>query len=503
MLSGYSSFTILLCQKRTKMKITLILCLLITISVFAQTQVSGVQTGIWNASGSPYNVVGTVTVPIGELLTIEPGVEVNFQGYYQFVVNGELQALGAEADSIFFTTNDITTGWGGIRIDSDDIATLSYCRIEYGKTAGDYPDIHGGGLALLGSNAIVSNCVFADNDATGNDNGMGGAIYAFSTEESIFTDCVFTRNHAYGEGGAIKFSADNFSELTNCLFIENDCLYGGGAVSGYMIAGTKFTSCLFADNYTMYSSGGAIQTLGGGNTLYIINCTISENTAVTGDGGGVFLAYGTGYFVNSIVYNNPGMYSDDVYLSMAGFAEAYYCDLDVACGATGTNNFFEDPQFVNPDNGDFNLLSTSACIDTGIALFILEGDTLVNMDSSEYFGTAPDIGAYEYDDGTGFEAGTILPQSELVLDQNSPNPFSSSTYINYGLPLDSYVSLTIFDLFGREVKTLIDREECSGFRSIVWNGTNSSGERVPAGIYIVRLQADILVKNIKVQLLNL
>ncbi len=484
------------------MKITLVLCLLITISVFAQTQVTGDQTGTWNASGSPYNVVGTVTVPSGELLTIEPGVEVNFQGYYQFVVNGDLQAIGTEADSIYFTTDNIATGWGGIRVDSDDIVTLSYCRIEYGKTAGDYPDIHGGGLALLGSNAIVSNCVFANNDATGNDNGMGGAIYAYSTEESIFTDCLFTGNHAYGEGGAIKFSADNFSELTNCLFIENDCLYGGGAVSGYMIAGTRFTSCLFADNYTMYASGGAVHTLGMGNTLFLLNCTITGNSAVTGDGGGVFLAYGTGYLVNTIIYDNPGMYSDDLHLSMSGYAEAYYCDLDVASGATGTNNFFEDPQFVDPDSGNYNLLSTSACIDTGIAFFVLEGDTLVNMDSSEYFGIAPDVGAFEYDDGTGFGSSQFTPPGNSLLLQNNPNPFSSSTNIRYELSENSFVSLTIYDLAGRKVNNMLNCVQEAGSHSIEWNGKNNRGQTVPPGVYIITIQSEGRVSSINTILLN-
>lgn len=484
------------------MKASLLLCLLITISLFAQTQVTGNQTGTWSASGSPYNVVGTVTVPTGEILTIEQGVEVNFQGYYQFIVNGDLQAIGTEADSIYFTTDNAATGWGGIRVDSDDIISLSYCRIEFGKTAGEYPAIHGGALALLGSNAVVSNCMFANNDATGEENGMGGAIYAYSTEESIFTDCVFTGNHAYGEGGAIKFSADNFSELTNCLFIENDCLYGGGAVSGYMIAGTKFSSCLFADNYTMYASGGAIQILGMGNTLYIINCTISENSAVTGDGGGVFLAYGTGYFVNSIVYNNPGMYSDDVYLSMAGYAEAYYCDLNISCGATGTNNFFEDPQFVDQGAGDFNLLSTSSCIDTGIDFFILAGDTLVNMDSSEYFGSAPDVGAFEYDDGTGFGSSQFTSPGELLLLQNNPNPFSSSTNIAYELHENSFVSLAIYDLTGREINNMLNCVQEAGSHSITWNGKNNHGQAVPSGLYIITIQSENEVSSINTILLN-
>jgi len=482
--------------------IVLLAVFIFPVIALAQTVVSGNQSGNWTAAGSPYEVTGEIIVPTGLLLTIEPGVEINFQGHYKFTVNGELQAVGTEADSIYFTTDDLATGWGGIRVDSDDICTLSYCRIEYGKTSGDYPDIHGGGLALLTSNAVVSNCVFANNEATGEDNGMGGAIYAFSTTASIFTDCVFTGNHAYGEGGAIKLSADNYSEFTNCHFIENDCLYGGGAVSGYMIDRTLFNYCLFADNYTMYSGGGAIHTLGMGNTLFLINCTISGNSAVATDGGGVFLAYGTGYFVNTIVYDNPGMYSNDVYLSMSGYAEAYYCDLDMSCGATGTNSFYEDPQFVDPDNLDFNLLATSACIDTGINFFVLGEDTLVNMTPDQYFGSAPDVGAFEYNDGSGIEDEGTLPQSGLVLNQNSPNPFNSSTAISYELNQDSYVSLKVYDLSGREVRTLVDAEEAAGMRSVIWNGTNNNGHQVPSGIYIVRLQASDHATGIKLQLLN-
>lgn len=207
-------------------------------------------------------------------------MEVNFQGHYKFTVNGDLQAVGIESDSMFFTTDDQTTGWGGLRIDSGDVSSLSFCRIEFGKTSGSYPDIHGGGLALISSDAVVSNCVFADNDATGSDNGMGGAI---------------------------KFTGDLGTEITGCEFLENDYLYGGGAISCYMITGTKLIYCLFADNYTMYSNGGAFNTLGNGNTLYLINCTLPSNFAVRGDGGAVNLAYAAGYFVNNIVYDNPGM----------------------------------------------------------------------------------------------------------------------------------------------------------------------------------------------------
>jgi predicted outer membrane repeat protein len=422
--------------------------LIFPVTAFSDTVVSGDQSGVWTPGGSPYLVTGEIVVPAGLSLTIEPGVEVNFQGHYKFTVNGYLQALGTEADSIYFTTDDQTTGWGGLRIDSDDVCALSFCRIEFGKTSGSYPDIHGGGLALLSSDAVVANCVFADNDATGSDNGMGGAVYAYNTGSpsealTTFTDCLFIRNHAYGEGGAIKFTGDLNTEITGCEFLENDCLYGGGAISCYMITGTTLTYFLFADNYTMYSNGGALNTLGSGNTLFLINCTLSCNSAVNGDGGAVNLAYAAGYFVNTIVYDNPGMYSDDVYLDFGSSAEMYYCDLSMPSGATGTNNFYEDPMFVDPGNLDFNLLSGSSCIDTGIAFFVLNGDTLVDMSPDQYFGPAPDVGAFEFNDGSGVEGAAGILQSGIGFYRTSPNPFSVETVINYQLFAESYVSIEV------------------------------------------------------------
>jgi len=141
-----------------KKLLTFIILFVISASIFAQTPVSGNQSGTWTATNSPYLVIGEILIPSGQTLSIEAGIEINFQGHYKFTVQGNLQALGTETDSIFFTTDNQATGWGGIRFDgATGISNLSYCRIEYGKTAGSYPDIHGGGLALLSSNAVISN----------------------------------------------------------------------------------------------------------------------------------------------------------------------------------------------------------------------------------------------------------------------------------------------------------------------------------------------------------
>jgi len=347
------------------MRLVVVLLLMIPRLVFAQTEVSGNQSGVWSSSGSPYQVTGEIVVPAGQTLSIEHGVEVNFQGHFKFTVNGNLQAVGTENDPILFTTDNPSTGWGGIRIGSDDICRLEYCRIEFGKTAGDYPDMHGGGLALLGSDAVVTDCVFADNDATAADLGMGGAVYATGTGSlaeplTRFIDCTFIRNHAYGEGGAIKFTGDYNTEITGCEFIANDCGYGGGAVSCYVVSGTRMTNCLFTENYTLFSKGGAINTLGSGNTIFLANCTLTGNSAVTGEGGAINLAYGTAYIDNTIVFDNPGLYGDDIYLDWGGSAEINYSNMPFPAGATGSNNIDEDPLFVQGSSGGHYLSQTAA-----------------------------------------------------------------------------------------------------------------------------------------------
>ena len=446
----------------------------ISISIFPQTQVSGNQSGTWIAANSPYLVTGEILIPTGQTLTIEAGIEVNFQGHYKFTVNGNLQALGTETDSVFFTSDNQATGWGGIRFDgSDGISNLSYCRIEYGKTAGSYPDIHGGGMALLASDAVVSNCVFADNDATGEDNGMGGAVYAINTGSpsaalTHFTDCIFIRNHAYGEGGAIKFTSDMNTEITGCEFIENTCNYGGGAISLYSVVDTKMIYCLFADNYTMYSNGGAIHTLGMGNSLFFENCTLSENSAVTGDGGAVYLVFASANFVNSIIYDNPGAYSDDIYLEMGGSADINYCNLTMPDGATGSNNINENPQFVDAANLDFQLMETSPCIDAGIDI------------GYEYYGEAPDMGCYEYDPLTGTNN---YQSNNLII---FPNPTSGK--INFKFAYNNIQQIKIIDLTG---KTIIEKSEIQQNETIDLS-------QFKVGIYIINIQTDKEITTQKV-----
>ncbi|MFN0157201.1 MAG: FlgD immunoglobulin-like domain containing protein [Bacteroidota bacterium] len=78
---------------------------------------------------------------------------------------------------------------------------------------------------------------------------------------------------------------------------------------------------------------------------------------------------------------------------------------------------------------------------------------------------------------------------EYAIAQNYPNPFNPTTRIEYALPEESKVRLTIYDVNGREVLTLVNATQPAGYLSVNWDGTNSSGASVSSGVYFFRITA--------------
>jgi hypothetical protein len=77
----------------------------------------------------------------------------------------------------------------------------------------------------------------------------------------------------------------------------------------------------------------------------------------------------------------------------------------------------------------------------------------------------------------------------FVLAQSYPNPFNSSTVIRYELATDGPISLVVYDVLGRRVRTLIDGIARAGTYTAVWNATNDEGQNTASGLYFYRLQA--------------
>jgi hypothetical protein len=97
---------------------------------------------------------------------------------------------------------------------------------------------------------------------------------------------------------------------------------------------------------------------------------------------------------------------------------------------------------------------------------------------------------------TGIDDEAKVPK-EFVLGQNYPNPFNPSTTIHYELPSASHVTLTVYDVLGREVTTLVSGAEEPGYKSVHWDAS-----AVASGVYLCRLTAGEFVATKKLVLLR-
>ncbi len=115
------------------------------------------------------------------------------------------------------------------------------------------------------------------------------------------------------------------------------------------------------------------------------------------------------------------------------------------------------------------------------------------------------------------EAGILLDVEQIddeiptsfTLEQNYPNPFNPTTIIKYSIPLvistegrNLFVSLKIYDVLGREIKTLVKQEQASGVYQVNWNGDDQLGNKVSTGIYFYRIDAGDFVQTKKMLLIK-
>ena len=88
------------------------------------------------------------------------------------------------------------------------------------------------------------------------------------------------------------------------------------------------------------------------------------------------------------------------------------------------------------------------------------------------------------------------------LSFNKPNPFNPITLISYDLPFSQKVNLTIYDLRGNVIITLIDKKEERGIKNVQWNAKNKEGQRVPTGIYFYKISTNNFESSKKMILLK-
>lgn len=364
-----------------KYVIPIFLFLAISISANASTSItSPVISGHWTLAGAPYLINNTVTVNLGDTLTIDPGVEVIFQGNYVLCVEGSLIAVGTAAMPISFHINDTTGwhdvsitagGWGGIFFGYALIPTVWRSTVEYCNVS----DMKSGAFKGEYCNMVAKNCNFFHNnnspvggevDATHtfeiancsiHDNaGKAIRIYGYSGGKAnihdnqiynnqggdctvfiVFTDLLFTSNNVYNnttngmssgecaiyitDGNAtIKHNTihDNVSQFDAALM----CVAGVFDINSNLICNNRHENgamCGAVDGGGgLHVSSNSVNA--GSNIFFNIRNNVIANNFSPFCGGGIKVYNSDASITNNQVVNNVGAYSGGIQLTCDTFS---------------------------------------------------------------------------------------------------------------------------------------------------------------------------------------
>jgi len=405
----------------------------------ASIAVSGaiVTDTLWDAD--TVRVVGNVDVENGVTLEVAPGTWVEFEDFYSLTVHGRILAVGTAEDAIVFTTDEPeafavdTTAvgcWNGIRFpwtsSMNQESRLEHCVLEYSKGLGDEP--FGGALSVVGfSKLLVRNSTIRSNVA-----GYGGAVFCSHHAAPVLVGNLIEGNSAFVAGAAI-YDLYAYPDVTNCTIVSNVVL-----------------------NDEQFDATGTIHN------------HISKPRVT----GSVFRANSNVYFIPTELLESKAFYTT--------FS-------DVEGGHDGEGNVDEDPLFIGSGDHPYALWPGSPCVDAGAP------DTLGRRLPPVDLGGRPrldggrvDMGSYEGSDGTGIEE-ELAPDGMLV--RARPNPFRHGTTIICTPPERTHVTVRVYDVAGRTVRTLHDGALDAGPHEIGWDGTDEEGRTLPSGVYFVKVDS--------------
>lgn len=326
-------------------------------------------------------------------------------------------------------------------------------------------DSGAGGGAYLCSNSRFKNCKFAYNHA----NGFGGAVHVISSiyENSLvkFENCSFESNVS-SMGGAICDMTG--ATIINCYLKNNEALTKGGAYYIFMGKKPKIINSIFSGNTA--KKAGAIYNRG---KITMINCNIVNNTALE-NYGGLYNEAKYNKIYNSIFWGNMANYTANQIEGVSnfkncavqgGFSGDNMINLSDQNTGSGNQNY---PCFENPENGNYAIESTSACINTGDksingipATDILGNNRIVDWQI--------DMGAIEYQ-------GILAVNDRKDIDLSIyPNPVKDKLFVEG----KSISSVTIYNTVGQKMISISGQQSCE---FDVSNFTK--------GIYIVEIISD-------------
>ena len=311
-------------------------------------------------------------------------------------------SIGTLSDSNFSSNSNTTYNGGGALSLDESSPSITGCSFIKNSTVSRY-----GGAIYMNSTSTPSmdRCSFVENDASASGS-YGGALYFLGNSNVQISNSLFLKNYANGGGAFTSMGASNISFL-QCRFIGNEANASSTSEGGVGLLAsgadqTKFINCLLSDNSASHRNG-VLKPVGHSR---FVNCTLVRNTSIEHGGISILFSGQSIDFENSILWqNSAGGQGDDLY-NYQGSVSANHCILDPSKSLgtiSGSDNNDSDPLFLDSDGSDgiagnedddYSLQSTSPAIDQANAA-ALDYSTNDILEKGRY-GSAPDIGAYEY-----------------------------------------------------------------------------------------------------------
>lgn len=263
---------------------------------------------VWTEQDSPVVLDETLEVPEGQLLRIEPGVEIQLGPDVDLVVRGSLEARGTEAAPVLFTAAVPDEAWGSVIFEATSIpaafvdldvydagSILEHAVFELGVRA----------VQLRGASPYLVDSVFRDNlIGAGTEQHGGAGLQITDGSTARVRRCTFERNAAelFAFGGAV-FVASSDPILQENLFVQNRSTYGGGLAVDLMAS--PIVGNTFEENDTV-SEGGAMALVS--SVSAVLDNVSTRNHAVT-DGAGIHVCvtcypHATPFLMDNVVFAN-------------------------------------------------------------------------------------------------------------------------------------------------------------------------------------------------------
>ncbi len=341
----------------------------------------------------------------------------------------------------------------------------------------------GGGLACWGySGARLENVQFIENNALLFD---GGGLVVHKNASCRLFDVVFNKNVCHENGGAIHCDGGNLT-LNNVLIQKNFAKFGGGLFAESTFI-SRINNVLFEYNTAEMTGGGFYCNKA--YKFFIKNVTFVENYADAGTA--IYSADGSHITMTScILFGNKPQQIVCASTLNPSILDISYSNIQGGINFVETNdngtiewgegNLNRNPNFIGSGDYPFQLNDYSPCIDAGSPDTTDLTGTLDLAGEIRLFNDRVDMGSYEWNLFVGIEKPFINTTKKII--EIYPNPFSTTTTIQYQLQQPQTIQISIFNHLGKQVH-FIQEKQAAGKQQMLWDASG-----LPSGMYYFTIQ---------------